>query len=96
MHLQKKACWRLRHVYTPAYLRLLTLGSNGVDFINKDDGRRILLCLFEGLAQVALRLSGQLGHDLRTIDEEEESPSFISHRPGDQSLTCAHKVQNAD
>lgn len=79
---------------TAAYLCFLTLGSNGVDFINEDDCRRVLLCLLKSLAKVTLRLSCQLGHDLRTIDEEKESPSFIGHCPGNQSLSCAHRTHN--
>ena len=33
---------------------------------------RVLLRLLEGLAQVALTLTGHLAHDLGAIDEEEE------------------------
>jgi hypothetical protein len=33
----------------PTCLRLLTLGRNGVDFINEDDGWRILLSLLKRL-----------------------------------------------
>lgn len=48
----------------PAHL--LSLRSDGVKLINKDDGRSVLLCFLEGLSQVTLALSCQLTHDLRT------------------------------
>ena len=57
---------------TCAHLRLLTLGGDGVDLVNEDDGGRVLLRLLERLPQVALRLAGQLRHDLWAVDEEEE------------------------
>ena len=54
------------------HLCLLTLGGDGVDLVDEDDGGRVLLRLLERLPQVALRLAGQLRHDLRAVDEEEE------------------------
>ncbi len=56
------------------HLRLLALGSDGVDLVDEDDGRRVLFRLLKRLPQVALALTGQLGHDLRPIDQEEERP----------------------
>lgn len=47
-------------------VHLLSLRSDCVELINKDDGRSILLCFLEGLSQVTLALSCQLAHDLRT------------------------------
>lgn len=47
-------------------LYLLSLRSNGIQFINEDDCRSVLLCFFKGFPQVALRLTSQLAHDLRT------------------------------
>ncbi len=39
------------------YLCLFTLWCNGVNLINEDDGRCILLCLLKSLPQIAFRLS---------------------------------------
>lgn len=66
---------------------LLTLGGDGVDFINEDDGGGVLLGLLEGLAQVGLGLTGHLGHDFGTVDEEEEGTGFVGDGTGHQSLT---------
>lgn len=49
---------------------LLSLWGDGVELINKDDCRSVLLRLFEGLPQVTLTLARQLAHDLRTWREE--------------------------
>ena len=38
------------------YARLITLGSNGVNLINEDDGGSVFLDLLEGLAKIGLRL----------------------------------------
>ena len=39
---------------------LLTLGGDGVDLINEDDGRRVLLCFLKSFAQVGLRFTSHL------------------------------------
>jgi len=51
--------------YLPPYLAigLLTLRRDRVVFIDEDDGGRVLLRLLEGLAEVALGLTGHLGKE---------------------------------
>lgn len=51
---------------------LLPLGCDGIQLINEDDGWRVLVGLLECLTQVRLGLTGQFGHDLRSVDQEEE------------------------
>lgn len=70
------------------HLCLLTLGRDGVDLIDENDGGRILLGLLKGLPQIALTLSGQLAHDLGAIDQEEEGACLVGHRPGNEGLPC--------
>ena len=43
-----------------------SFGSNGIQLINENDSRSILLSLFKGFTKVALGLTSQLAHDLRT------------------------------
>jgi len=69
------------------YLSFLSLGRNRVDLINEDDSWGVLLGFLEGFAQVALALTGQLGHDLWTVDEEEECPSLVCHCSSDEGLS---------
>lgn len=70
------------------HLRFLALGSNGIDLIDEDDGRRILLRLLEGLSKIALALACQLGHNLRTVDQEEESSRLIRNSPCNKRFAC--------
>ena len=58
-------------------IRLLTLRRNGVDLVDENDGRGVLLCLLERLPQVAFRLSRHLTHNLRAVDKEEKRPGFV-------------------
>ena len=75
---------------------LLSLGGNGVDFINEDDGRRVLLRLLERLSQVALGFTSHLRHDLRTVDEEEERASFVRNSSCHEGLTRTGRTEHED
>lgn len=75
---------------------LLTLGCDRVDLIDKDDGRRVLLGFLEGLAQVRLGLTGHLGHDFGTVDQEEESTGLVGHGTSHQSLTRTGRAVHED
>mmetsp|Transcript_18659 Transcript_18659/g.53794 ORF Transcript_18659/g.53794 Transcript_18659/m.53794 type:complete len:257 (-) Transcript_18659:441-1211(-) len=79
---------KLRHNSTlDLSIGLVTLGSNGIDLVDKDDGGRILLGLLERFAQVRLRFSRHLGHDLGTVDQKEERTSLVGNRTGDEGLS---------
>mmetsp|Transcript_37429 Transcript_37429/g.76302 ORF Transcript_37429/g.76302 Transcript_37429/m.76302 type:complete len:501 (-) Transcript_37429:109-1611(-) len=66
---------------------LVPLGGNGVDLIDEDDGRGILLGLLERLSEVRLGLSRHLGHDLGAVDQKEKGSSLIRHSSCDEGLT---------
>ncbi len=68
-------------------VRLLTLGSDRVDLVDKDDGGRVLLRFLESFSQVGLGFAGHLGHDLRTVDEEEEGAGLVGNGTSHQRLT---------
>ena len=57
--------------------------------IDENDGRAVLLRLLECLPQVGLWLSGQLGHDLRTVDQEEEGAGLVGDSAGKEGLAGA-------
>jgi hypothetical protein len=65
---------------------LVTLGRNRVNLIDEDDGGAVLLGLLEGLAKVGLGLSGHLGHDLGTVDKEEEGAGLVGDSTSHQGL----------
>mmetsp|Transcript_22949 Transcript_22949/g.54586 ORF Transcript_22949/g.54586 Transcript_22949/m.54586 type:complete len:636 (-) Transcript_22949:718-2625(-) len=77
-------------------LRLLALGRDRVDLVDEDDGGRVLLGLLEGLAQVRLRLAGELGHDLRPVDQEEEGARLVGHGARDERLARAGRAEEQD
>lgn len=75
---------------------LLTLGSDGINLVDEDDGRRVLLRLLECLAQIGLGFTGHLGHDLGAVDQEEESTGLIGHGASHQSLTSTGRAVQED
>eukprot|EP00968_Pinguiococcus_pyrenoidosus_P022664 scaffold3330_cov398-Pinguiococcus_pyrenoidosus.AAC.3 len=83
----------LRHdalLHLPA--GLVPLGRDRVDLVDEDDGRALLLGILEGLAQPRLRLAGQLGHDLRAVDGEDERVGLGRHRPGEHGLAGSRRA----
>lgn len=75
---------------------LLTLGGDGVDLINEDDSRRVLLGLLEGLAKVGFGFTSHLGHDLGTVDQEEESTGLVGDGTSHQGLTGTGRTVHED
>ena len=45
---------------------LVTLGSDRVELVDKDDGRGVLLGFLESATQVGFGVTGHLRHDFRT------------------------------
>jgi hypothetical protein len=70
-------------------MNLFSVRGNRVYLINKDNCWTVLLCLLESLSQIAFSLSCHLGHNLRTVDEEKEGSSLISHSSCDECLSRA-------
>jgi hypothetical protein len=74
------------------------LSRDGVDLVDEDDGRGVLLNLLERLPEVALALAlaGHLGHDLGPVYAEEEGPVLVRHRTSDQGLAGARRAIEKD
>ena len=66
---------------------LFTLGRNGINLVNEDNGRGIFFGFFKGLAQVGFRLAGHFGHDLGPVDQKEKGAGFVGHGTGNERLT---------
>lgn len=75
---------------------LLSLGSDRVDLIDEDDGRTVLFGLLECLPEVALRLSSHLGHDLGSVDEEEEGTSLVGDGSSHECLSGTWRSEHED
>lgn len=78
------------------YIHLFSFWSDRVNLIDEDDGGRVLLRLLEGFAQITLRFAGHLGHDLRTIDEEEEGARLVRNSSCHQRFTGTRRSEHQD
>ena len=78
---------KLRH-HAPLHLTcdLTSLGSDGVDLVDEDDGRCCLLGIIKDLSEPLLALAVILGHDLRPGYGEEIGAALVGHRLGDEGL----------
>jgi hypothetical protein len=65
-------------------MHLFSVGRDGIDLIDEDDGGTIFFCFFKGFSEVALCLSCHFGHDFWTVDEEEESSCLVCNSSGDE------------
>ena len=73
-----------------------SVGGDWVDFVDEDDSWTIFLSLFEGFSQITFGLTSHLGHDLRSIDQEEECTGFIGNGSGDQGLSWSRGTIEQD
>mmetsp|Transcript_20839 Transcript_20839/g.84851 ORF Transcript_20839/g.84851 Transcript_20839/m.84851 type:complete len:319 (-) Transcript_20839:229-1185(-) len=74
-------------------MRLFTFGRDGIDFVDEDNGWRILFRFFECLSEVAFGFTGHLRHDLRAVDQEEEGSSLIGNCTRDKRLSTARRSE---
>ncbi|VVB71277.1 Uncharacterised protein [uncultured archaeon] len=65
---------------------------NGVQLIQEDDGRRVLLRFLEDVSQSFFAFSVVLGHDLWAIDAYKVGLALIGHRLGEHGLTSARRA----
>merc|ERR1711953_762964 len=71
----------------------VSLGGDGIDLVDEDDRRCVLLGFFECLSQVRLGLAGHFGHNFRPVDEEEKRASLVSDCSSDQSFTSSGRAK---
>lgn len=70
-------------------MHLFSVGGNRVKLIYENDGRTIFLGLFECLTKVALGLTSHFAHDLRSVDQKEESSCLVGDSPCNKGLSRA-------
>ena len=68
------------------------LPSDGVQFVDKDDRRRVLLCLVEEVAHAAGADADEHLDELRGGDAEERHARFAGHRSRHQRLAGARRA----
>mmetsp|Transcript_34945 Transcript_34945/g.84411 ORF Transcript_34945/g.84411 Transcript_34945/m.84411 type:complete len:230 (-) Transcript_34945:756-1445(-) len=74
-------------------LGFLTLRGNGIDFIDENNCRSILLRFFKCTPQIGLGLSSHLRHDFGTIDQEEKCAGLVGYGTGQQGLPRARRPE---
>lgn len=72
-------------------LRVEPLGSNGVDLIDEDDGRRVLAGQAEDISYHTRALPQVLLHKLRAYHTNEGCSCMMSHCLGYHGLTSARR-----
>ena len=74
---------------------LFTLWSDGINFINKDNGSIVVFSIgfriLKGTSQVGFTLSSPLGDDFWTVDDKEISSSLSCHCPSHRSLSATRR-----
>src|SRR5436309_8550900 len=75
--------------------------ANGVDFIDEDDARRVLLALLEQVAHARCADADEHLDEVRAADREKRDVRFAGHGPGEQRLARSrrsheqHALRNA-
>src|SRR6266545_2936397 len=75
---------------------LLPLRGDGVELVDEQDARRVLLRLLELLPEAFFALAVVLGHDLRPLDGVEVGPGFVGDRLGDERLARPRRAVKED
>src|ERR1035437_1133017 len=63
------------------------MAADGVDFVDEDDARGILLALFEEVADAACADADEHLDEVRTRNAEERNIGFTGNRTGEQGFT---------
>ena len=70
---------RLFALIMPAAEASAAMAANGVDFVDEDDARRVLLALFEEVADAACAHAHKHLHKIRTGNGEERDVGLAGH-----------------
>lgn len=77
-------------------VRLFSLRSNRVKFVDEDNRRAVLLGLFKSFSEVGFGLARHLRHDLGTVDKEEEGTGLVGDSSGHEGLTGTRRTIHED
>src|SRR5688572_26544263 len=73
-----------------------TMTSHGIDLIDKDDARRILLSLFEKIADTRSANSNEHLHEVRAANRKERDVSLTGNGTRKQGLSSARRANKKD
>ena len=66
--------------------------TDGIDFVDEDDGRGTLLRLVEEIANTGRTNTDKHFHEVGTRDAEERNPSFTGNCLSNKSLTRSRRA----
>ena len=72
------------------------MAAHGVDFVDEDDARGVLLALLEQIAHAAGAHAHEHLHEVRTRDGEERHAGFAGDRAGQQASCRFREVRSAE
>ncbi len=75
---------------------VLTLGCDGVEFVDEDDRRRLVFGVLEDLAQLLFGLAVVLRDDLRPRDGEEGRGGFVGDGLREEGLPGPRRAVEED
>ena len=93
VHLGKEGVECILALIIASHARVLAAcAAYGVDFVDKDNGGRLLLCLGKGVADAGSSHSDKHLHEIRTRHGEERYACLSSHSLGKQRLTRSRRT----
>ena len=96
IHLTKNLVQRLLTLVVASAESSTTLSSNGINFVNKNDGRRLIFSLSEQIANATRTDTNEHLNELRAIDVKVRNVGFASHRTGEQCLSGSRRSYKQD
>jgi hypothetical protein len=92
VHLHQQLVERLFAFVVTAAQTSATMATDGVDFVDEDDARRVLLGLVEHVADTAGADTDEHFNEIRTGNREERHIGFAGDGAGEQCLTGAGRA----
>jgi hypothetical protein len=77
-------------------MHIFTFQGDGVNFINEDDCRGVLLHLFDGLPEITLTFTSHLTHNLGAIYQEKEHAGLICNCMSHECFTGTRRAKHQD
>ncbi len=96
VHLDEELIQRLLALVVPAAEARATMTADGVDLVDEDDARRVLLALLEEIAHAARADPDEHLHEVRAGDAEEGNARLAGDGPGQERLARAGRPDEQD
>src|SRR5205807_9574507 len=92
VHLDEQLIERLLALVVAAAEAGAAMSADGVDLVDEDDARRVLLALLEQIADARRADADEHLDEVRAADREERDVRFARHGAGEQRLAGARRA----